>query len=65
MDDHATANLPIPRLGGKDDLETIIDKENIQEVVIALESKEHARLEDILVRLSYRKLYIKILPDSL
>lgn len=63
VDDQATANLPIPRLGGKDDLETIIDKENIQEVVIALESKEHARLEDILVRLSYRKLYIKILPD--
>lgn len=57
------ANLPIPLLGRKEDLELIIDRENIEEVVIALESKEHSKLEDILVKLSYRKLYIKILPD--
>lgn len=57
------SNLPIPHLGNKEDLELIIDRENIEEVVIALESKEHSKLEDILVKLSYRKLYLKILPD--
>lgn len=61
--DELTTDLPIPYLGGKEDLELIIDRENIEEVVIALESKEHDKLEDILIKLSYRKLYIKILPD--
>lgn len=51
-------------LGSKADLSDIIDSHEIEEVVIALDSKEHTQLEDILVTLSYKNVYIKILPDT-
>lgn len=58
------SEIPLERLGGLEQLSAIIDQYNIQEVFIALESKEHAQLEKILVSLSYKKLFIKILPDT-
>lgn len=63
LDSDELKELPLPILGKKEELESIIQKENIQEVIIALESKEHERLESILIPLSYQKLHIKILPD--
>lgn len=62
--DEEPSGLPIQKLGNKQDLESIIERENIQEVVVALESREHNKLEEILVMLSYKKLYIKTLPDT-
>lgn len=56
-------NIPIPKLGNRENIDAIIDNYDIEEVVIALESKEHQKLESILVQLSYKRLYIKILPD--
>lgn len=56
-------SLSIPKLGNRDELASIIHDHDIEEVVIALESKEHQKLESILVQLSYMRLYIKILPD--
>lgn len=54
---------PLQELGKIVDLEKIIDEEEIEEVVIAVESHEHLRLEQLLIRLSYRPVTVKVLPD--
>lgn len=57
-------NIPnVPELGNIEHLEEIIREHNIEEVVIAVESNEHKKLEHILIRLSYSPLIIKVLPD--
>lgn len=53
----------LPQLGHLSELETIIDDNNIEEVIIAVDSSEHHLLENILTRLSYRPVVAKILPD--
>jgi exopolysaccharide biosynthesis polyprenyl glycosylphosphotransferase len=53
----------LPQLGHLSELEEIIDKHNIEEVIIAVDSSEHHLLENILTRLSYRPVVVKILPD--
>jgi exopolysaccharide biosynthesis polyprenyl glycosylphosphotransferase len=53
----------LPQLGHLSDLETIIDDYAIEEVIIAVDSSEHHLLENILTRLSYRPVVIKVLPD--
>ncbi|MFA6059557.1 MAG: sugar transferase [Taibaiella sp.] len=57
-------NIPnVPELGSIENLEQVIEEYNIEEVVIAVESNEHKKLEHILTRLSYSPLIIKVLPD--
>jgi len=53
----------VPVIGALTDLEKIIDQYQIEEVIIAVESHEHKRLEQILIRLSYSDVIIKVLPD--
>lgn len=53
----------LPQLGHLSELEEIIDSHNIEEVVVAVDSSEHHLLENILTRLSYRPVVVKILPD--
>lgn len=53
----------IPELGQLQDLEKVIEDWEIEEVVIAVESHEHKKLEHILTRLSYSPVIIKVLPD--
>lgn len=53
----------VPELGSIEHLESIIEEHRIEEVVIALESHEHKKLEHILTRLSYSPAIIKVLPD--
>src|SRR5690606_7805633 len=50
-------------LGTVQDLESIIDDQGIEEVIVAIDSSEHHLLEQILTRLSYHPVVIKILPD--
>ncbi len=50
-------------LGHIDDVENILRKNQIEEVIIALESVEHAKLRTIISRLEGGDLKIKILPD--
>lgn len=60
----ATLNIDhVPELGHLDKLEEIIEQYKIEEVVIAVESHEHKKLEHILTRLSYSPTIIKVLPD--
>lgn len=57
-------NIPnVPELGNIEDLELIIKTQGIEEVVIAVESHEHKKLEHLLTRLSYSSIIIKVLPD--
>lgn len=53
----------LPQLGHLSELEKIIDEHDIEEVIIAVDSSEHHLLENILTRLSYRPVVVKIQPD--
>ena len=50
-------------LGGLDDLTAIIEREGIREILIALDSKDHNRLLDIISKCNGRPVGLKILPD--
>ncbi|RFC53971.1 sugar transferase [Brumimicrobium aurantiacum] len=50
----------LPHLGHLNDLESIIDNENIEEVIIALDSSEQERLKNIIARIQGRDIKIKI-----
>jgi len=49
--------------GGIDDLPEIIEKNNILEVLIALDSTDHDRLLDIISKCNGHKVGLKIMPD--
>ena len=53
----------LPQLGHLSELENIIDKHGVEEVIVAVDSSEHHLLENILTRLSYRPVVVKVLPD--
>jgi exopolysaccharide biosynthesis polyprenyl glycosylphosphotransferase len=53
----------LPMLGHLNELEELIDNYGIEEVIVAVDSSEHHLLEDILTRLSYRPVEVKVLPD--
>ncbi|MBS1773242.1 MAG: sugar transferase [Bacteroidetes bacterium] len=53
----------LTQLGHLSELEDIIDRNEIEEVVVAVDSSEHYLLENILTRLSYRPVVVKVLPD--
>ena len=55
----------IPKLGIIDNLESIIDNNNIQLVVLAMEKTEQSLLENIIDRLSEKDVEIKIQPNTL
>ncbi|MBL0130250.1 MAG: sugar transferase [Chitinophagaceae bacterium] len=59
---HMTSLLP--RLGSMDELEKIIDSNNIQLVVLALEKTEQPLWEQIINRLSEKDVEIKIQPNT-
>ncbi len=56
-------NEYLPQLGHISELENIIDKHEIEEVIIAIDSSEHHLLENIITRLCYRPVVVKVLPD--
>jgi len=53
----------LPQLGHLSELEEIIDRHEIEEVIVAVDSSEHHLLELILTRLCYRPVVVKVLPD--
>ena len=54
----------MPRLGNLEQLESVIDRENIRLVVLAMERSEHGLLETTISRLSEKDVEVKILPDT-
>ncbi len=53
----------LPKLGSINELEKIIDEHHIEEIIIAIDTSEHDKLQYILAQLSHRKVIIKITPD--
>jgi len=53
----------VPVLGGIDDLYSILPKNQVKEVLIALDSSEHDRLLDIIAKCNSHKVNLKIMPD--
>lgn len=53
----------IPQLGKINQLNEIIEKDNIEEVIIAIETREHERLNGILTVLENRQITIWGIPD--
>jgi exopolysaccharide biosynthesis polyprenyl glycosylphosphotransferase len=55
----------IPKLGNVDELEQVIDRNDVRQVVLAMEKSEKPILESIITRLSEKDVEIKIQPDTL
>jgi len=55
----------LPKLGNIESLESIIDTNNIHQVVLAMEKSEQPLLESIINRLSEKDVEVKILPNTL
>jgi exopolysaccharide biosynthesis polyprenyl glycosylphosphotransferase len=53
----------IPQLGTYQELSKIIRQHDIEEVIIAIESQEHGKLEEIINKLEYSRVRVKIIPD--
>lgn len=53
----------IPRLGNSTQLDAIIDEHEIQEVILAVETSEHHKINGILSALADKKVAIKMIPD--
>ncbi len=53
----------LSKLGSIDDLDTIIEENQIEEVIIAIDTSEHNKLQQILSQLSHTGVVIKITPD--
>jgi exopolysaccharide biosynthesis polyprenyl glycosylphosphotransferase len=53
----------LPKLGGVNDIKDIISEHKIEEVVIAIESSEHAKIKNIINKLHGEKVIIKVIPD--
>jgi exopolysaccharide biosynthesis polyprenyl glycosylphosphotransferase len=52
-----------PVLGTVDDLHEVIPRENVREVLIALDSSDHGRLLDVIGQCNGHKVSLKIVPD--
>jgi exopolysaccharide biosynthesis polyprenyl glycosylphosphotransferase len=60
---HASRNAGLRPLGSLDDLSAIIKRHEIREVLVALDSKDHNRLLDIMARCAGHPVGMKIVPD--
>ncbi|MFK8044344.1 MAG: sugar transferase [Crocinitomicaceae bacterium] len=54
----------LPLLGHLTEIHKIIKNEGIEEVIIALESSDHQKLQDILIQLTNFDLKINVIPDT-
>lgn len=61
--DHYKLSHHIPHLGGVSKLESIIKKNNIQEVIIALENSENSEIGKIINKLVGCRVIIKAIPN--
>jgi exopolysaccharide biosynthesis polyprenyl glycosylphosphotransferase len=53
----------IRKLGSLEDLEAAVEQYKVEEVIVAVESTEHHRLNYIINTLAGKEIYIKIIPD--
>lgn len=55
--------LALPHLGKYDQLKEIVKEQGIEEVLIAIESNEHGKINSILNAIENENVFVKILPD--
>lgn len=53
----------LKELGRLEELDSLLDEYNVDEVIISVETSEHHKLRDIINRLAGRKVVVKIIPD--
>jgi exopolysaccharide biosynthesis polyprenyl glycosylphosphotransferase len=53
----------LPHLGKTPEIERVLESQQVEEVIIAVESSDHDRLKDIIARIDNGKIRIKVLPD--
>ena len=53
----------IPKVGNLSNIKTLIKQHNIEDIIIAVESTEHHKIEEIIDILDDTDVYIKMLPD--
>jgi exopolysaccharide biosynthesis polyprenyl glycosylphosphotransferase len=53
----------LPHLGKTPEIESVLETQHVEEVIIAVESSDHDRLKDIISRIDNGKIRIKVLPD--
>lgn len=53
----------LPHLGKTPEIEHVLASQQVEEVIIAVESSDHDRLKDIISRIDNGKIRIKVLPD--
>lgn len=63
-EDNTSLTKDLKRLGDFEDLHEIIIQNNIEEVIIAIESSEHEKIKKILKKLILTDVIIKIIPSS-
>jgi exopolysaccharide biosynthesis polyprenyl glycosylphosphotransferase len=56
-------NQHIEHLGTINDIKQIVNTHNIEEVVIAVESREHSKIKKILIQLYNLNVEVKVIPD--
>jgi exopolysaccharide biosynthesis polyprenyl glycosylphosphotransferase len=56
-------NELMEHLGGLEDLQSVIKEHNIEEVIIALESKEHDQIGRVINKLEGFDIVVKVIPD--
>lgn len=61
--DHYLLSEFLPHLGSIKDLKKIVDEYKIEEVIIAIEKKEHNEVENIISELEDTSVVIKIIPN--
>jgi polysaccharide biosynthesis protein PslA len=55
----------IPRLGSTEELNDILHRYSIEKVILALEKKEHARIDELVYTLTEKEVDIKLVADTL
>jgi exopolysaccharide biosynthesis polyprenyl glycosylphosphotransferase len=53
----------LPMIGTLADVPQLIDKNNIEEIIIAIETSEHNKIQKILSTLDFRNITVKAIPD--
>ena len=53
----------LPELGTINEVSRIIDDYNIEEIILAIETSEHNKIQEILSILDYRSITVKAIPD--
>ena len=61
--DRSLLETPIEYFGKYDNVKSIIEKHNIEEIIIAIESSEHENLKKIINDLNSHNVTLKIIPD--